>query len=84
MGSEMYIGFVIIIIIAWFVGGAIYREHLFSRAAMFRAERYNALVKAMENEFGEHNVATAARKHEVALYCEPIVKKGKWGARLGW
>ena len=80
----MYIEVGVLLIIAWFIGGSIYREKRYCEAATFRADRYNELVIAMQEEFGEYAVANAARKRKIALYCDPNVYREKWGVRMGW
>ncbi|WP_339522087.1 hypothetical protein [Pseudomonas sp. EA_35y_Pfl2_R111] len=80
----MYVSIIFAVITIWFVGGVLYRESTFSKAASNRAARYNDLIKAMETEFGEYQVVNAARKHDLPLYCEPTIQKGKWGSLLGW
>jgi hypothetical protein len=80
----MYASMTFAVIAIWFVSGVIYRESTFSKAASNRATRYNELIKAMEAEFGEYQVAHAVQKHDLPLYCESTIQKGKWGSRLGW
>ncbi len=80
----MFIEIGVLVIVAWFFGGVLYRERLFYKAAKFRAEKFNELVKVMETEFGEYNVQEAARKSGVQIWTDVNVTKGKWGSRLGW
>lgn len=80
----MFISVVGIIVILWGVAGILYREHIFHKAAIERAKEFNNFVEAMEQEFGEYEVSIAAKKHEVPLFCEEYVKKGKLASRMIW
>ena len=80
----MYIGIATTVVLIWFIGGVLYRERIFYKAAHESAIQYNKLIKAMEKEIGEQEFSLVLRKHKLCPSMDSSISKGPWGWRMGW